>query len=74
MPNKGKKGWTKDWIDYAEDELVPGAFKDISSSGIDSIDKLEEFDKFQDVLTRLSDAWIKKYNFDNELLKIFNNT
>ena len=72
--NKGKKGWTKDWIDYAEDELVPGAFKDISSSGIDSIDKLEEFDKFQDVLTRLSDAWIKKYNFDNELLKIFNNT
>ena len=70
--NKGRKGWAKNWIEYAND-LVPGAFKDISSSGIDTLDKLEEYDKFQDVLTRLSDAWIKKYNFDNQLIKSFNN-
>ena len=68
---KGKKKWAKDWIEYAN-ELVPGAFKDISSTGIDTIDKLEEFDKFQDILSRLSDAWIKKYNFDNKLLSNFN--
>ena len=70
--NKGRKGWAKNWIEYAN-ELVPGAFKVISSSGIVTLDKLEEYDKFQDVLARLSDAWIKKYNFDNQLLKSFNN-
>ena len=70
--NKSKDPWAKKWMEFGKD-LVPGAFKDINSKKIDSIDDLENYDDFQDELIKITDAWIKRFDFDKNLFSKFNN-